>query len=60
MEDVPKCDRDEVQCPSGDCIPDTHICDGEDDCPSGWDEDFCIPAVGNRQTRFSASHLLRV
>ena len=53
----PECDTDEVQCPNGDCIPTRYICDGLEDCPSGWDEESCIPAEGRGQTRFLRTYL---
>lgn len=35
------CDANEVLCPDSRralCIPTSWICDGEEDCTSGWDE----------------------
>ena len=37
----PPCGNDGFQCDDGSCIPDSFLCDGFPDCPSGEDEEGC-------------------
>ena len=39
--DTVECQSSEMQCGSGDCVPLSWQCDGEDDCPDGEDESTC-------------------
>jgi len=36
-----ECGSDQFQCPSGQCIPDMWICDGDNDCGDNADEQNC-------------------
>jgi len=36
-----ECGSDQFQCPSGQCIPDLWICDGDNDCGDMADEQNC-------------------
>ena len=44
-----RCDFDEFECDSGQCVDEDYQCDGEDDCFDGSDEDTC----GKRTVRYS-------
>ena len=32
------CPAHEVKCPNNNCIEDAWLCDGDNDCGDGWDE----------------------
>jgi len=40
------CDSDQFECPSGWCIPDSWICDGDNDCGDMSDEQNCGGGAG--------------
>eukprot|EP00092_Neocalanus_flemingeri_P041600 GFUD01045305.1.p1 GENE.GFUD01045305.1~~GFUD01045305.1.p1 ORF type:complete len:884 (+),score=164.86 GFUD01045305.1:115-2766(+) len=44
-EDVPVivCNTAELECRNGRCVPESWVCDGEDDCGDRTDEDNCDP-----------------
>ena len=47
------CDSNEFQCPSGQCIPSSDVCNGADDCGDNGDELGCVvttTAPGTAQT----------
>ena len=35
------CDSDEFTCDNGECEPQSHVCDGYDDCGDNSDEERC-------------------
>ena len=47
---VPKstdCTSNEFECNNGDCIPKSYVCDNQNDCNSGEDEDNCGPTCND-------------
>ena len=36
-----RCDSNDYECDSGECIDDDRVCDGTEDCSNGSDEDNC-------------------
>ncbi|XP_032783777.2 uncharacterized protein LOC116921556 isoform X1 [Daphnia magna] len=46
-----KCKANQYKCNTGECIPNTWVCDGATDCEGGSDEDLCVQHMNDFSKR---------
>lgn len=51
----PSCKVHQFRCQSGECLPNTWVCDGAKDCEDGSDELTCLNYLDQFQTRPNSS-----
>ncbi len=53
--DVNECKTNQFQCRSGECVPNTWICDGAKDCDDGSDEGVCLQYMDKFQKKINTT-----